>query len=207
MRKHWVAIVLGVVIVLAALIVLSLPYLHLIEQVRSALDPWASVITAIATAVIAVFTLTLWDSNRRQVKHLREIERAYISGGGPLDANNIDSFLFTVNNYGKTPGVLLEYAVEFCSMTAIPPVPAYEAPDYRRTTFHDRISPGGIKETRVIASIPIPLIDRPMLVYGRYWFEDIWKDLHTSGFVLVIEATGTNPHVPAGIPRAYTDWN
>jgi hypothetical protein len=82
--------------------------------VRSALDPWAAVITAIATAVIALFTLTLWDSNRRQVKHLREIERAYISGGGPLDANKLDCFLFTVNNYGKTPGVLLEYAVEFC---------------------------------------------------------------------------------------------
>jgi hypothetical protein len=87
------------------------------------------------------------------------------------------------------------------------PVPVYEAPDYQRTTFHDRIAPGGIKETRVIASIAIPLIGRPMLVYGRYWFEDIWKDKHTSGFVLVIEETGTNPHVPAGVPRAYTDWN
>ncbi len=204
MRKF--AIILGIVIVLAGLIGLSVRYPHLTELVRSALDPWASVITAIATAVIAVFTLTLWDSNRRQVKHLREIERAYISGGGPLD-NTGQIFCFTVNNYGKTPGVLLEYAVEFCPLTAIPSVPAYAAPGYQRTTYYDRVAPGGIHETWHVANIPVPPLARPMLVYGRYWFEDIWKATHTSGFVLVIEATGTNPHVPTGISRAYTDWN
>jgi hypothetical protein len=164
-------------------------------------------ITAIATAVSALFAGTIFLVNWRQLRHTRKVERAYISGGGPLDANNLNKFLFTVNNYGKTPGILTEYAVEFCPLTDIPSRPAYEARGYKRKAFHDRIPPGGIKETRVIASIDIPPLPRPLLAYGRYWFEDIWKGRHTSGFVLVIHANGTDPHVSTAIPPAYTYWN
>jgi hypothetical protein len=164
-------------------------------------------ITAIATVASALFAGTIFLVNWRQLRHTRNVERAYLSGGGPLDANNLDKFLFTVNNYGKTPGILTEYAVEFCPLAAIPSTPAYEARGYKRKAFHDRIAPGGIKETRIVASIDIPPLPRPLLVYGRYWFEDIWKKRHTSGFVLVIHPNGTDGHLPTDIPRAYTDWN
>jgi hypothetical protein len=167
----------------------------------------ATDITAMATVISALFAGTIWWVNRRQLRHTRNVERAYLSGGGPLDANDPNKFIFTVNNYGKTPGILTEYAVEFCPLTAIPSVPAYQARGYTRQAFHDRIPPGGIKETRAVASFDIPPLPRPLLVYGRYWFEDIWKKRHTSGFVLVIHATGTDAHVPNGIPRVYTDWN
>jgi hypothetical protein len=163
-------------------------------------------ITAIASAASALFAGTIWWVNRRQLKHTRTVERAYISGGGPLDGDDLNNFVFTVNNYGKTPGILTEYAVEFCPLTDIPPSPAYEARGYKRQAFHDRIPPGGINETRAAASIDIPPLPRPLLVYGRYWFVDIWKKRHTSGFVLVIRANGTDAHVPTVIPRAYTDW-
>jgi hypothetical protein len=166
-----------------------------------------AVITALATAVIAYFTYTLWRANQEQTKRHREVERAYISGGGPLDRNDPNKFLFTVNNYGKTPGVLLQYTVAFCPLNAISAIPAYDASDHRRTTCNERIAPGGIRETRTISSISIPSLPRPLLVYGRCWFEDIWKEIHTSGFVLVIDADRTHGHVPAGISRAYTDWN
>jgi hypothetical protein len=83
----------------------------------------------------------------------------------------------------------------------------YDRSGYQRQTFNDRISPGGIRDTRVIASIPIPALTRPLLAYGRYWFQDIWKKRHTSGFVLVVRADGTDANVPPNIPRAYTDWN
>jgi hypothetical protein len=159
-------------------------------------------VTAGAAVVSAIFAGTIYTVNRKQLKRSKEVERAYISGGGPFGRTH-DEFAFTVNNYGKTPGVLLEYAVAFCSITAIPPVP-----DYRRIGFHDRIAPGGIKETRVVAYFHIPTeIPRPLLVYGRYWYEDIWSDRHTSGFVLVIEANTTHGHVPPGIPAAYTQWD
>lgn len=164
-------------------------------------------VTAIATAATAVFAATIWWVNWRQLRHTRAVERAYISGGGPLDPDDLNTFIFTVNNYGKTPGVLLEYAVEFCPLDAIPHVPAYERTDYKRTTINDRIPPGGITETRAIARLPVPPLPRPLFVYGRYWFEDVWKKTHTSGFVLTVHARGTDPHVPANIPSAYTAWN
>jgi hypothetical protein len=164
-------------------------------------------VTAFATAVSAVFAGTIWWVNRSQLKHTRHVERAYISGGGPLDKDDFNKFLFTVNNYGKTPGILTEYAVEFCPLTSIPSIPAYNARGYTREGFHDRIPPGGIKETRLVASIDIPPLPRPLLAYGRYWFTDICKKRHTSGFVLVIRDDGTDAHVPTDIPRAYTDWN
>src|SRR5262245_17900728 len=170
----------------------------------SSLDPnW---ITAMATAVSALFAGTIWWINRRQLKHTRNVERAYISGGGPLDRNDPNKFIFTVNNYGKTPGTLTEYAVEFCPLDDIPSIPAYQARGYKRMGFHDRIPPGGIKETRAVAAIDIPPLPRPLLVYGRYWFQDIWKKRHTSGFVLVVHSNGTDAHVPTDIPRAYTYW-
>jgi hypothetical protein len=77
-------------------------------------------ITAIATAVSALFAFTIFLVNWRQLRHTRKVERAYISGGGPLDANDLNKFLFTVNNYGKTPGILTEYAVEFCPLDGYP---------------------------------------------------------------------------------------
>jgi len=42
-------------------------------------------VTAVATAFIAIFTLTLWWATWGLLTHGREIERAYVSGGGPLD--------------------------------------------------------------------------------------------------------------------------
>jgi hypothetical protein len=164
-------------------------------------------ITVLATAASALFAGAICWVNWRQLRHTRNVERAYISGGGPLDKNDPNKFLFTVNNYGKTPGILTEYAVEFCPLDDIPSIPAYKARGYKRSGYHDRIPPGGIRETRIVASIDIPPLPRPLLAYGRYWFQDIWKKQHTSGFVLVVDANGTDGHVPTDIPRAYTDWN
>jgi hypothetical protein len=164
-------------------------------------------ITAIATAVSALFAGTIFLVNWRQLRHTRNVERAYITGGGPVDPNDPNKFFFTINNYGKTPGILTEYAVEFCPLEHIPTTPAYEARGYKRKAYHGRIPPGGIKETILVAPIDIPPLPRPLLVYGRYWFQDIWKKRHTSGFVLALDATGTHGHVPTDIPRAYTYWD
>ena len=163
-------------------------------------------ITALSTLIIAVFTWTLWWANRIQTKHTREVERAYISGGGPLSRNDPGILCFTVDNYGKTPAVMLEYVVTFCPLNNIPPTPIYDRIGFPRTTFTDRIPPGTMG--RHINNISIPNnIPRPLLAYGRYWFLDIWEDEHSSGFVLLIEAAGTHGHVPAGIPRRYIDWD
>jgi hypothetical protein len=42
---------------------------------------------------------------------------------------------------GRPPGILTEYAVEFCSLTDIRSVPAYGKRGYKRKAFHDRTRP------------------------------------------------------------------
>ena len=71
-------------------------------------------VTAVATVFIALFTFTLWWATSSLLRHGREVERAYVSGGGPLVDGDPNMLAFTVDNYGKTPAIMLEYAVEFC---------------------------------------------------------------------------------------------
>jgi hypothetical protein len=69
-------------------------------------------VTAVATAFIAIFTLTLWWATWGLLTHGREIERAYVSGGGPHDlATRI--FQLRVNNYGKTPAIMTAVGIGF----------------------------------------------------------------------------------------------
>ncbi len=164
---------------------------------------------ALFTALLFVSTTALWWSTRQlwsvtkvAAEHIPRVERAYFSGGGPLIAGG-QQLAFTIDNYGKTPGVLVEYAVEFCPLNNIPPVPAYLAPNYQRTRWHGVIKPDTLGLP--ITAIPIPNIPRPILIYGRYWYRDIWNKPHDSGFVLVAEAGGTHGFVPANIPMAFTD--
>lgn len=163
------------------------------------------VITALATAVIALLTWVLWKANQDQLRHTKDIERAYISGGGPTDEQDRSIFILTVNNYGKTPGILTGYAVGFCPRAAIPAGVIFNA--IPKASFHDRIPPvagltRGLDSARIPDDIPDPLI------YGRFWFDDIWGDSHESGFVLVLDAyRQTTPRgIPLNIPPAYTYW-
>lgn len=80
-------------------------------------------VTAVATAFIALFTFTLWWSTWSLLKHGREVERAYMGGGGARyrlaqeetddDGNPfikcLDTGLyeFHVHNHGKTRGRVL----------------------------------------------------------------------------------------------------
>src|SRR5262249_10015883 len=69
-------------------------------------------LSALASLVVALFTFTLWLIASSQLRHARDIDRAYVSGGGP--GNPPDGpFILTINNYGRTPAALIGYAVEF----------------------------------------------------------------------------------------------
>lgn len=180
--------------------------LFTIWKIGEALNWIAPAITAAATGAIALLTKRLWQINRGQLQHGQEVERAYVSGGGPLDGA-YTSLLFTIDNSGKTPATMLAYAVEFCPLDRIPLIPAYNLPNYaRRVPYSERIPPGKMNNIRDAIPIP-PDIPRPLLAYGRHWYTDIWKERHSSGFVLVIEAAGTHGRIPDNIPPAYTDWD
>ena len=102
------------------------------------------VLTAIATAAIAYFTWTIKAISDEELAHTRPIERAYLSAGGVWEriptlsatptghpfasSTPTENFQLHINNHG-TSGRLLEIAVEFCDVSAIPAQPQYSRID------------------------------------------------------------------------------
>jgi hypothetical protein len=150
---------------------------------------------------IAFFTYCLvivgWFQLRSNEKTVLDLERAYVSGGGP---NIGQQFIVTVDNYGKTPATLIEYAVEFCDVTKIPDYPLYDDVGYERIPCRANLKPTA---TFAIASHLIPAGIQNPVVYGRFWYEDIWKRRHSHGFILSLSSAA----LPRNISTAHTEWD
>jgi len=100
-------------------------------------------VTAIATVFIATFTATIWYVNRRQLKHAREVERAYLSGGGPNRyQDGARHFVLTHENTGKTPAIFKDYSVFLCDRSSLPAEPEYLDPRHTLLASHQIINPG-----------------------------------------------------------------
>jgi hypothetical protein len=180
-----------------------------------------AVITALATAAIAIFTWTIWRVNRNELAHSHQVERAYISGGGapemraegrPMGSLTTGKIIhipvptgrFTVhiNNQGKTAGEIFEIAVEFCNAGAVPAKPVYN----NRIHHHNWIGPG--TQSRSLFSVPIPTDLTNLIVYGRFYYRDIFSDtMHSSGFIQDIDLRAGQSQSVAPPSRAYTEWD
>jgi hypothetical protein len=146
-------------------------------------------ITALATVVIGVFTFTLWFTARNQLRHTRKIERAYLTCGGDytrdlkgaivLNPAGKRMFQVHVGNYGKTPAFVSDYDVHFAKLDDLRPE-AFARPVSPSRRHEDRLAPGG--HTKVIIDIEIP--GNEDVVYGAFWYQDIWKKDHTFRFLL-----------------------
>jgi hypothetical protein len=173
------------------------PFLHVagawIKCNRDVVDVLIGIFTLSAAGATAYFTFTIWSVNRSQLTHARHVERAYVSGGGAAD--NHFNFNLTINNYGKTPAMLTHYAVNFCDRRKIPPVPTY------RVIRHIATFPPG-ERARAIVSVPIPTSLPEPVVYGRFWYTDIWGEAHNFGFIL----NPKNSRFEDEVPDAYTSW-
>jgi len=125
--------------------------------------------------------------------------RAYISGGGVLESREIERpltnvptipysvkietvrervltgrFELHINNYGRTPGELIEYGIGFCEEGKVP-----LTPDYKRKSHHDWIQPG--RGHRPIDWIQMP--EGQPIVYGRFYYRDVFGEEHSCGFI------------------------
>jgi hypothetical protein len=169
------------------------------------LEPWLNTnhgfVTGVATAVIALFTATLWWNSDSQLQHGREVERAYFVCGGVIDANGV--FLLDVANYGKTRGNLLHYDAHHATnvqvrgiSTVLPVAPSHP--------YSDAFSPGGeFGRKRIETDLNVP--SGTAFIYGAIWYEDVWKDKHCARFILEIRNGRTWPDV-AGVHKDYTKW-
>jgi hypothetical protein len=163
----------------------------------------ANGITALATAVIAGFTATLWINSSNQLVHTREIERAYLTGGGDVETGGT-VFRVEVANYGKTSAYLSAFEVEFALSDDEVKKPRTKA--YQWRDFDDRIPPGGQKDRTVIERIPF---DPPgaKVIYGTFRYTDIWKDEHMFRFVLRVAENGqTRPDI-TGVHDDFKFWS
>jgi len=158
---------------------------------------------ALATAILAFVAIY---QTRASIKRDKVIERAYLVGGGGAEPDN--SFL-DVANYGKTPASLKAFAIEICERSKLPDKPKYLTPAYKREVLIDEIAPGQIKYR--IWRKAIPKIEKPV-VYGRFWYRDIWNKERYFSFILSIGEKeerglgfGTHPDVSEAGPR-YTAW-
>jgi hypothetical protein len=170
------------------------------------------------TGVLVVATLILGLVGWRTLIHFRMSERAYISGGGVgagLQTVNIPitftrgRFLITHtqrvlggkvevhgNNYGKTPGELLEVGIGFLDATL--PIPS--TPKYTWEPFNAWLRPG--EHGLPIMHWPIPAGLASPAVYGRFRFKDVYGDERSAGFILEITHMTTSS---LSAPSAYTE--
>jgi len=178
-------------------------------------------ITALATIIVAWFTATIWLINRSQLIHSRQVERAYVSGGGAPQVQETDlgtqtvpgvtggsmtrhmgisriptgAFVVCVNNYGKTPAGLEWVGIGFCDAENVP-----ETPSYRFLYRWDWIQPGD--RGRPIFTVAIPKL--MTAVYGRFYYLDIFGDRHSCGFINEVGAE-QNRSDPIPAPATYTE--
>ncbi len=172
------------------------------------LQRYNGAVTAVATVFIFIFTATIWCTARSQLKHTRQIERAYLSAMGPSAAKDgIPQFYrLEVSNNGKTPATLLQIAVEIQSLGKIQQGPKYLVPGYKRTPYRRVFYPGE-RDTKLSGHSVPPGIDEPF-VYGRLWYSDIWGEKHIHSFLLKMEPGGTTVQVDApNIPGEYYRWD
>jgi hypothetical protein len=168
----------------------------------------STAVAAAAAAITAYFTGTLWRNSSNQLARAREIERAYLAGGGDYGREQGGEFalapdgrkLFRVDvaNYGKTPAYLVAFDVQFDTLAAVQGGPRRE----RRVLHDDQIPPGG--RSRPIRLVPIT--PGAEIVYGVFWYRDIWREEHEFRFVLTLHDDQTSPDV-TGVHDDYRFWN
>ena len=182
---------------------------YLLVSFGQFLDYHGGAVTAAATVVIGWFTWTIGDSSRAQLRHTRQIERAYLSAMGPLaldPAGKPVHYTLEVSNNGKTAGRLLEIAVEYRSLSKVQQRPEYLDPGYKRVPYRRDFYPGERETKLSFYTYPDDIPDP--FVYGRLWYEDIWGEKHISSFLIKIESGGTTVQVnEPNVHPEYYRWD
>jgi hypothetical protein len=164
---------------------------------------------------LAYFTLMLvivgWFTLDRSERSTRKTERAYLAGGGDIqrspagqlqrDANNKRLFRMEIGNHGKTPAFLHAFDIHFCTLAKVQNGPR---PVTQRYTHVDQFPPG--EKHRWIGPLRPILCEKFDVIYGAFWYEDIWRRKFCSRFILRIENGRTHSNV-TGVDPSYREWD
>jgi hypothetical protein len=175
----------------------------------------------VSTTLLWRATADLWEAGEQQIAiaqqtlatstkaatTLASMERAYLGGGGDcqIDPNTGErSFRVEVGNHGKTPAFLTAYGIEFATMAIV----RGQLMPVRRRTHSDQFPPGE-RHRPVGALRPIPVTVPPIdIVYGAFWYRDIWGGPHCYRFILRIGEDGHAHSDVRGVDERYrrVDW-
>ena len=195
---------------------LSIPFIWIANH----LDAVAAIVTAIATAYIAKFTIVLSRIGGRQEKILegqQNLQRAYIFGGcGPtglyhekdglgrivaqptLSEDGFPQIAFKpgYRNFGQTPAWILEVYTVFCQE-----LPA--RPDYK-SGKHYLISnslPPDPDDYRNFDFIIMEMKTPTLMYYGRIYYRDMLGQKRHSSFVYRLRNDGGHERIADAHPE------
>lgn len=174
------------------------------------IETYNGTVTAVATAFIGWFTLTIYRVNRSQLIHARQVERAYVSGGVVIEFEPVTTDLsMEAGTLLADDGVIrprsrwprrpprprwLVVTVDnhgktpaFISDIAVASCALNELPPVPEYTSARRfaglrVSPGTIG-LRTQFRFEFQNVGGK-LIYGRVFYSDIFRGEHSSGFVL-----------------------
>jgi hypothetical protein len=157
----------------------------------------ATAVSAVASAVIAWFTIRMSRINANTLAHGREVERAYVFP--TIDIVLPTSMVrISISNNGKTAAIVCKIAVVICVSDEMP-----IKPNYRSFSNADlALRPG--ENNVCLKNFRLDAVSGKV-IYGRIYYTDIFKMPHSSGF---IEYIMDNTILPVDIvDTGYREWN
>jgi hypothetical protein len=178
---------------------------HILES----LNYYGVALTAVATVAIGWFTWTIWLTNKSQLAHARQVDRAYISCGptrylSDKEGDRTGIHLY-VKNAGHTGGRVTCFGLGCCDPGKIPPDPQYKM-FYRPGWFSPNMEDRPHCRFKISEVRDGPLPEGDILFYGRVHYLDIFKEKHSFGFIVSVNADGETHHNVTA-PDAYTAWD
>lgn len=184
---------------------------------------WVTVALTGVTTVLAVFTGYLWNATRHLVNTSerttkKQLERAYIYGGGPygkpreaiaLAAKEhgfpkasmyADPRRMTIHNYGKTIGYVTKVEWGLCDPSRFPPeLTVSQAIDSGKIipciVKYPGVFPPSGTEVMLYRHVEFNRQDNlGKVFFGRIWYKDIWDEVHHSAFALLLNYNFSDPY-------------
>jgi hypothetical protein len=167
------------------------------------LDAIAPALTALATVFIGLFTATIWQANREQIRHNRQTERAHLwPGFAPHLGRRFDdggaAWNISILNTGRTAGILTEI------YHALVLEDDYNAGQFRYTQLTDRgeIIPPGRPGEEMASGIIAEVRTGIWISCGYIVYTDAYGGRHEQGWKHRLHAAlgASEP-----LPRCYGD--
>lgn len=165
----------------------------------AALHPYEGLIAALATVVIAIFTIVLWGATDTLARAERN-KRSVISGGGQKIPRFPDVFEIQAINAGQGSALVRRVRWGFGDLGALPLIPVYDGD----ATAREPLVPGALRAVR-----HVPILKRHYrtpVVFVRFDYYDVnQKRKGSIGFVMILESPDF-PLLPVptmDVPTAY----